>query len=286
MQTQASPNTAPRAELTLGRILLEQGKLTAQDAERVLRLQKERNLRFGEAAVQLGVVSEADMRQALAQQFDYPYLVPGSSDLSTELVAAYAPFSAQVEALRALRGQLMLRWFARHRTLAVVSAVAADGASQLVANLAIVFSQLGERTLLIDANLRQPQVSGLFRLQGRLGLTDLLADRVDVSAVTRIPAFVDLSVLPAGTEAPNPAELLGRDKLQEVLQVLAGSYDVILIDTPPARQAADGQSVAARARGALVVARKHKSRLAEVAALKSMIHATGAETVGVVLNVV
>jgi chain length determinant protein tyrosine kinase EpsG len=281
---QASPNTAPRAELTLGRILLEQGKLNAQDAERVLRLQKEKNLRFGEAAVQLGLVTDADMRQALAQQFDYPYLAPGNSELSAELIAAYAPFSPQVESLRGLRGQLMLRWFGSNKALAVVGTAATDGASRLTANLAVVFSQLGERTLLIDANLRTPQVSGLFNLNNRMGLSDLLADRADISAITRIPAFVDLSVLPAGTQAPNPAELLSREKLQDLLQVMAGEYDVILIDTPAASDATDFQTVAARARGALVVTRKHKTRLSDVASIKAMIGGTGAETVGAVLN--
>jgi len=284
MHIQASPNTAPRAELTLGRILLEQGKLNAQDAERVLRLQKEKNLRFGEAAVQLGLVSDADMRQALAQQFDYPYLAPGNSELSEELVAAYSPFSHQVEGLRGLRGQLMLRWFGRNKSLAVVGTAATDGASRLTANLAVVFSQLGERTLLIDANLRAPQVSGLFKLNNRMGLSDLLAARADLSAITRIPAFVDLSVLPAGTQAPNPAELLSREKLQDLLQVLAGEYDVILIDTPPASDATDFQAVAARTRGALVVTRKHKTRLSDVAGIKAMIGGAGAETVGAVLN--
>lgn len=281
---QSFSQIAPRAELTLGRILLEQGKLNAQDAERVLRLQKEKNLRFGEAAVQLGLVTDADMRQALAQQFDYPYLAPGSGDLSPELVAAYEPFSQQVEALRALRGQLMLRWFSRNKALAITSAAATDGASRLTANLAVVFSQLGERTLLIDANLRTPQVSPLFKLANRMGLSDLLADRTDVSAITRIPAFVDLSVLPAGTEAPNPAELLAREKMQDLLLVLAGEYDVILIDTPPATEAADFQAVAARTRGALLVTRKHKTRLNDAAGIKAMITAAGAETVGAVLN--
>jgi len=277
-------NSAPRAEMTLGRILLDQGKLNAQDAERVIRLQKEQNLRFGEAAVQLGLVSEADMRQALARQFDYPYLSAGESGYSSELVAAYDPFSAQVEALRALRSQLMLRWFSSHKVLTVVGAGERDDAGRLTANLAVVFSQLGERTLLIDANLRAPQVSGLFNLGKRMGLADLLAERCDMSAITRIPAFVDLSVLPAGSQAPNPAELLARDNMRDLLQQLAGDYDVILIDAPPAAQSADFQALAARAMGALIVVGKHRTRLNEVAGIKAMLAAAGAESVGAVLN--
>lgn len=277
--------STPRAELTMGRILLDQGKITAQDAERILRLQKEQSLRFGEAAIQLGLISQADMQQALARQFDYPYLAAGEGGYSQALVAAYAPFSPQVESLRALRSQLMLRWFtAGNKALAMVGTNAGDGASYLAANLAVVFSQLGERTLLIDANLRSPGVSTLFNLGGRMGLSDVLADRADLSSVVRIPAFVDLSVLPAGTTPPNPAELLSRNSLVDMLANLGESYDVILLDTPPASDSADFQTVAARAKGAVVTVRKNHTRLNDVAGIKAMLGAAGAEVVGAVVN--
>lgn len=277
--------TSSRAELTMGRILLDQGKITAQDAERVLRLQKEQNLRFGEAAIQLGLINQADMQQVLARQFDYPYLAAGEGGYSQALVAAYAPFSPQVESLRALRSQLMLRWFtAGHKALAMVGTNSGDGASYLAANLAVVFSQLGERTLLIDTNLRSPGVSSLFNLDGRMGLSDVLADRADLTSVVRIPAFVDLSVLPAGTLPPNPAELLSRTSLMDMLSTLSASYDVILLDTPPASDSADFQTVAARAKGAVVTVRKNHTRLNDVAGVKAMLSAAGAEVVGAVVN--
>jgi chain length determinant protein tyrosine kinase EpsG len=284
MNTQNSENTR-RAEFTMGRILLDQGKLSAQDAERVMRLQKEQNLRFGEAAIQLGLIGQSDMQQALAQQFDYPYLAPGEGGYSQDLVAAYSPFSPQVESLRGLRSQLMLRWFALgNKVLAMAAANAGDGASYLAANLAVVFSQLGERTLLIDANLRTPGVSGLFNLSGGKGLSDVLADRADLSAVVRIPAFVDLSVLPAGTLPPNPAELLSRSNLGNLLETLSSNYDVILLDTPPAQTASDFQAVAGRARGALITVRKNHTRVNDVAGVKAMLASAGAEVVGAVVN--
>jgi len=279
------PHSATRAEFTMGRILLDQGKLTAQDAERVMRLQKEQNLRFGEAAIQLGLIAQSDMQQVLAQQFDYPYLTVGEGGYSPDLVAAYSPFSPQVESLRGLRSQLMLRWFAvGNKALAMAAANAGDGASYLAANLAVVFSQLGERTLLIDANLRTPGVSGLFNLGGGMGLSDVLAGRADLDAVQRIPAFVDLSVLPAGTLPPNPAELLSRSNLADLLETLSASYDVILLDTPPAQTASDFQAVAARARGALITVRKNHTRVNDVAGIKAMIASAGAEVVGAVVN--
>jgi chain length determinant protein tyrosine kinase EpsG len=278
--------SAPNSAKTIGLMLLESGKISAQDVERVLKLQKEQNLRFGEAAVKLGLVQEADIQQALARQFDYPYLSPGEGGFSQELVAAYQPFSPQVESLRALRSQLMLRWFDdERRTLALTGAHPGDGTSHLAANLGIVFSQLGERTLLIDANLRSPRLHTYFNLDNRAGLSDILAERATLAALTRIPQFVDLSVLTAGTQPPNPAELLARNNLGELIALLTRHYDVILIDTPPAAQSADFQVVSAKAGGALITVRKNRTRLNEVAAIKDMLAAAGAQVVGAVINV-
>lgn len=280
-----SQETAVRSTKTIGLMLLESGKISAQDAERVIKLQKEQNLRFGEAAVKLGLVQEADIQHMLARQFDYPYLMPGEGGFSKDLVAAYQPFSPQVESLRALRSQLMLRWFDdKRRALTLAAAKPGDGTSYLAANLGIVFSQLGERTLLIDANLRTPQLHTYFNLDNKLGLSDVLAERATLSAVTRIEQFVDLSVLTAGTQPPNPSELLTRNNLGDLLSLMARHYDVILIDTPPAEQAADFQTVSAHVGGALIAVRKNRTRLNEVAAMRDMLSAAGAEVVGAVIN--
>ncbi len=278
-------NTASRAELTIGRILLEQGKISAQDAERVLRLQKEKNLLFGAAALQLGLINGTDIEQVLARQFEYPYLNAGEGGYSQELVAAYNPFSPQVESLRGLRSQLMLRWFALgNKALTLVGVNPGDGSSFLAANLAVVFSQLGERTLLIDANLRAPSIGPLFKLGTGMGLSDLLANRVGLDVVVRIPDFVGLSILPAGTLPPNPAELLSRSNLTELLDTLAATYDVILLDSPAASVASDFQIAAARTRGAVIAARKNRSRLNDISAMRNMVTATGAAVVGAVVN--
>src|ERR1700722_11474810 len=92
---QGAETRAPQIEQKLGKLLLDAGKLNAHDAERVLRLQKSEGLRFGDAAIKLGLVKESDIQQALAQQFDYPYLAAGVGGFSPTLVAAYQPFTAQ-----------------------------------------------------------------------------------------------------------------------------------------------------------------------------------------------
>ena len=117
-----SANSSHIRKFSIGHILLDMGKITPVEAERVLRLQKETGLRFGDAALKLGLITEADIQLVLAQQFDYPYLLPGQGNHPPELVVAYQPFGAQVEVFRAVRSQLMLRWFTSgHKALAVVS---------------------------------------------------------------------------------------------------------------------------------------------------------------------
>ena len=274
-----------RSDKTVGRLLLDAGKLKLQDIELIERCQKEQGLRFGEAAVKLRLVAETDILQMLAQQFNYPYLQTGEGGFSDELVAAYHPFSPQVEALRGLRSQLMLRWFSEeHRHLALVGLGQGDGCSYLAANLAIVFSQLGERTVLIDANLRNPRQHQFFNLTQRQGLSDLLAGRAGMEAIGRIPAFVDLSVLPAGTVPPNPQELLGRPAFGALMRDLVKSYDIILLDTPPGTQYADMQNIVAAAGAAVLVMRKHNSRMSEALALQGQLANAKAQIVGAVLN--
>lgn len=274
----------PAAESSMGVLLLDSGKLTPEDAERVLRMQKELGIRFGEAAVRLGLVSEDDVQQALARQFAYPYLRKGESPLSPRLVAAFEPFSPQVESLRAIRSQLMLRWFARGRkALAIVGVDADDGVSIFASNLAVVFSQLGEQTLLVDANLRSPRQHDVFALPARLGLSDVLAGRADLDVIARVPAFVDLSVMPSGTLPPNPQELLSREGFRNLNIQLESRYDVVLYDAPPFATGVDALAVAGRAGGVLLVARRDHTRMAAVAHMAEQLGEAGAEVVGSVV---
>lgn len=281
------PGTTPAPEHSIGALLMDSGKLMPEDAERILRYARERGVRFGDAAVALKLVTLEDIQQVLARQFDYPYLVPGESGVSTEVIAAWTPFSRQVEALRALRSQLLLRWFTgdgERRSLGIVSPGRAEGRSHLAANLAVVFSQLGERTLLIDSDLRNPRQHQLFGLRNAVGLSTILAERAGIEAIQRIPAFVDLSLLTAGATPPNPLELLGRLPFANLLEQLASQYDIIILDSPSAAQGGDFQLIAQRTRGVLLLARRHRTRIEACGALAEEVGAASAAVVGTVLN--
>lgn len=203
------------------------------------------------------------------------------------MIAAYAPFQHEVENLRALRSQLMLRWLDRDagsNALAIASPGRGEGRSWLAANLAIVFSQLGEKTLLIDADLRNPRQHALFGLDNRAGLSLMLADRGDDDGLQKIPGFRDLTVLASGPTPPNPQELLCHAKFSQLMTMWSKAYDVVLLDTSAMAESSDVQSLAARVSGVLVVARQNRTRMHDLLKLQDLIVASGAKLVGGVYN--
>jgi len=271
----------------IGTLLIDAGKMIPQDAERVLRYAKEKGLRFGDAALELRLVTRDEIDRIVALQFGYPYVMPGESPLLPEVVAAYRPFSAQVEAFRALRSQLLLRWFGDsldRKRLAIVSVTRSDGRSYTAANLAVVFSQLGEQTLLVDADMRNPRQHDIFGLNNSVGLSTVLSGRAGADAVQRIPAFSKLSVLPSGPLAPNPQELLDRASFAQSIDDWSRHFDVVLFDTAAAGVAADARIVAAKAEGAFVLTKLNKNKYPQVKALCEELTGIGVSVVGSVIN--
>lgn len=285
--TSVAAHTQGHGRRSIGAMLIDAGRLKIEDAQRVLRLQREQNLRFGDAALKLGVLTQADIDFALSLQFDFPYLLPGQSAVSQEVIAAYKPLAPQAEALRSLRSQLMLRWLDSEpetKSLAILSATRSEGRSFIAANLAVVFAQLGERTLLIDADLRNPCQHHLFGLGNTVGLSAVLSGRAGPETVQRIPLLPSLSVLSAGALPPNPQELLARPAFPALLRQLEANLDVILIDTSAAGESADAQTVAVRAGAALIVARKNSARSWRVQGISESVTQSRATIVGSVLN--
>ncbi|MDT8992589.1 chain length determinant protein tyrosine kinase EpsG [Curvibacter sp. APW13] len=274
----------------MGDILVSTGRLSTQDALRILHQQKVSKKPFGEIAIALKVLTRADVDYALSLQFDYAYLSDKESDLSPALIAAYQPFSRVGENLRALRSQLMLRWFnadPHNKLLALVSPGTGEGRSFIAANLAIVFAQQGERTLLIDADMRSDPANGqgaLFKLRGGVGLSGILAGRTTIEAAQAVPGLARLVVLPAGAQPPNPQELLGRVSFAQLLFEASQNFDVILIDTPSGTKYSDAEIIAARAGAAMMVTRKDKSQLSDAALLSQRLQDQGVLLLGAVLN--
>ena len=270
----------------IGELLAGLGKLTEAEIDRVLALQTKKNLRFCEAALKLGLLHREDVHHALALQFDYPYVAPAGSGLSPLLVVAHDPFGAKAESVRALRGQLALRWFDdRRKPLVVTAARGGSGSSVVAANLAIAFAQLGERTLLVDANLRRPAQHALFGLGQADGLSSLLAGKSGLQKLlSPAPPFATLAVLCAGATPPNPHELLSTVHFSYTIETAPTAFDVVIIDSPPLLEYPDAQVIAARAGGCVLVTRRHKTSIADLERAKECLDPTGAVLLGAVLN--
>jgi receptor protein-tyrosine kinase len=271
----------------LGEILVSKGRLTVDEVERILQLQGESGLRFGETAVKAGLLDEADLQIALAEQFGFPCVRPEQERVDPDVIAAYRPFDPRVETFRALRAQLTLRWLDAApggRTIAVVSPEHGEGRSYIAANLAVVFAQLGARTVLIDADMRNPRQHALFKLPNRSGLSAILSGRGETESIQRVEPFEALSVITAGATPPNPQELLARPAFAELLQELARVFYVVIVDTPPGMGVADVQFICRNAGAALMVLRKNQTRARAATRLLDDLGPTRATLVGTVLN--
>ena len=287
LEIEGSGRVISREDGRLGRILAEEGKLANADIERVLERQRVDGLRFGETALALGLITSEDLGSAVAKQYGVPYLQPGSQSISREIVVAHEPFHPRSEELRALRTQLSIRWSregVKRRVLAIVSPGQCEGRSYVAANLAVAFSQVGERTLLIDADLRAPRQHRIFNVPDRIGLSAVLSGRADRGVVAPVPQFTSLSILPAGACPPNPQELLLRPAFIAIMDELRADFDVILLDTPPARLYADAQTLAFHAGSAMVLARKDHTRVGDTARVIRELGDTGARILGAVFN--
>lgn len=278
------PAQSPESR-SIGSIIQEAHKLSAEQVERVLSHQRQHGTLFGEAAVALGLVRHDDVLWALSQQFQYPNAL--SRELDRELVTAVQPFSPQAEVFRSLRSQVVMRLAAQGQpqpAIAVVSPEPGDGKTFLAANLAIAFSQLGGRTLLLDADMRNPRLHQLFGIDNASGLSHILSGRETTRVVHPVAELPSLYVLPVGTLPPNPLELIERPAFALLLRDLQTKFDHIVVDTPAASHGADGSVIAARCGAALVVARSGRSHLRGLEGLVAFLRAGPAQIVGAMLN--
>lgn len=281
----AAPSGPPAVLRPIGEIMRAKRPLSDGDIEHILVVQRRMKLRFGEAAVALDLVTQADVLWALSQQFNYPYSLDGRGISGADLVVAVEPYSAQAEAFRDLRSKIMANDEREGRMpLAVVSPDHGDGRTYVAANLAVTFSQLGERTVLVDGNLRAPGIHKLFGLKERASLSDLLNGRRPAKPFDRSADLPGLFIMQVGAPPPNPLELLQQPMFGILLRELQREFDRVIVDTPPARHTADARVIAATCRQSVLVGRHGKTEARTMNLLVERLRRTQASIAGVVLN--
>lgn len=209
----------------------------------------------------------------------------GGASVAEALVVLRQPAGPLTERLRALATRLTLGAEGRTaRTLAVVSPEAGDGRSFLAANLAALFALSGRRTLLVDADFRNPRQHRLFRADAAPGLSELLRQEADRDVMQPVADIPGLHLVAAGRD---PAVGIGHLTGQHAAGLFTRLFetcDQVVIDTPPALAYADAQAACAHADAALLLARRGHTRLADLRRIADDLQAVDTRVLGAVIN--
>jgi succinoglycan biosynthesis transport protein ExoP len=227
-------------------------------------------------------------RQHVRGITDAPILGGVAFDESAQtrpLIVQSAPTDPRAEAFRSLRTNLQfLDVEGGPRSFVITSASVAEGKSTTTANLAIVIAQSDVRVLVIDADLRHPNVAPIFGLEGAVGLTDVLIGKVELPDAVQNWGLRNLDILPAGRIPPNPSELLGSEAMMKLLQLVEKEYDVVLVDTPPLLPVTDAAVLSKHVRGALLVVASGRTHKAQLQSAIDALNNVDARIAGIVLT--
>lgn len=201
-----------------------------------------------------------------------------------KILSRNSAFAAQ-EAYRSLRTNV--RFALRGggcKKICVTSGAAGEGKSITFLNFAISLGEDGQKVLLIDADMRRPALARLLVEKATPGLSNVLAGLVSPEEAIHKEVYQNLDIIFSGDVPPNPSELLGSERLQEMVEKLSGQYDYILIDTPPVNIVSDACIVANVMDGVLLLVRQDSSKKEEVKRAVTRLQLTGAKLLGFILN--
>ena len=203
-----------------------------------------------------------------------------------DLVTLNQPRSAAAEAYRSLRTNLMFSSVETPiQTLLLTSAAREDHKSVTLANLAVTFAQGGNRTILVDADLRQPRQHTIWSVDNQRGLSQMMVDDSALSEPPLHDGQVDnLQVLCAGDLPPNPADLLGGKRMDDIIAALKQRADYVLFDSPPALAATDAALLGIKLDAALLAVRAGDTRRDHTAQARQALERVHVRIVGAVLT--
>jgi receptor protein-tyrosine kinase len=287
--------------------LISSSHLDSQALEKIFELMQTTDLRFGDAAVQLGLVSRADIDEALTRARGHRSMGEAgliehairrvsadkrvvlrhgeAVDPSRRLILAHDPDNARSEKLRGLRTELLLlnEGTRGANTVAVISPGAGEGRSQLSAELAIAFAQLGRRTLLVDADLRNPSQHTLFGATNEHGLSRSISN-FEKPIYHPVRGLPQMHVLTAGPIPANPLELLSDGRFEKLFTDWRNNYEFLVLDTPPLSKCADGIAIATLAGRVLVLSRARHTSFPSTRAMLRRLATTQSRILGAVVN--
>jgi protein-tyrosine kinase len=308
MTAERAEGVARPIDTELSDALIAHCNLSAQDVDRISETMRARRQDFCEAALLLKLATRADIDEVSSWVRDHAdgkqtgvietalrnaqsgnttalTVRQGTARLSSALLNASDADGARSEKVRALRTDLMLlnESAQRGNVVALVGPGRGEGRSQLCAELAIAFAQLGRRTLLIDADLRHPRQHALFSTDNEWGLAQTLA-LGESPFMHAVEGLAELSVLTCGTIPPNPLELVSHRRFERLITELRRQYDFIVIDTPAVSLYADALQIATVAQRVLVVTRTGATSFRGMKEMLRRLAVTGSKILGAVTS--
>ena len=206
-----------------------------------------------------------------------------SKDDQKKMLCADSPFIVK-EAYNAIRTNLLFSQQGEKCPIFVITSPTANNGKSINAiNMAISLAQMGKRTLLIDADMRNPTIHRMFSIPVKNGLSEILAGLTDNITVSKTDVE-NLSVLTTGKITPNPTELLSSSRMDKLLDFVKAHYDCVFIDTPPVNLVTDSTSFSSKATGYILVIKSVTTDIQEVKVTVSTLQHINANIVGFVLN--
>ena len=202
------------------------------------------------------------------------------------LVLFHEPAGYRAEQVRALRNRLVaMNPDGEPKTLVVTSAVRDEGKTVAALNLAMALAELErQQVVLVDGDLRRPSCERYLNLNPEPGLTDVLLGRAALDKVLRPAGYRQLMLIGSGTRVPNPAEVLGGSRLDELTQRLKERFQYVVIDSPPVLPSTDAGVLASRADGTLMVVRLERSLKKQTREAVRVIQDMGGNVLGCFVN--
>lgn len=203
-----------------------------------------------------------------------------------EVISLINPKSPATEAYRTLHTNIQFSGLNQSiQTLTITSGGASEGKSTIAVNLAVAYSQTGKKVLLVDADLRRPQIHKFFSLQNNKGLTNAVASQAEFSEVVQAVAD-NLSILTTGPLPPNSVELLSSRAMESFLFRVKKGYDIIIFDTPPVGIVTDAALIAAQTDGTLMVMASGHSHYELTKQAKMNLENVNARLLGAILTMI
>ena len=216
-----------------------------------------------------------------------PQMIRHHSELFFPLITHRNPKSPMSEAYRTLRTNIQFATVNKViKTLMIVSAVPGEGKSTVTANLAVTLADIGMKTLLVDTDLRRPAVHKIFQLDRSPGLTSILTEDLSYQRVVKSTEIENLSLITCGELPLNPSELLGSEKMKNLLEELKTTFDIILFDIPSTLVVTDAAVLSSEIDALFLIIHVGKGRRETILQAKNLLNNVGTNILGAILNFV